>query len=75
LFRGDFSSFITRPVTHNSSRKAFLARLLGVTALLGSFPKLFAKAATTSVITPDSNARPFELRPDARAVARRADSV
>jgi hypothetical protein len=74
LFRGDFSSFITRPVTQNSSRKVFLAKLLGVTALLGCFPRLFAKT-TASAITPDSNARPFELRPDARAVARRSDSV
>jgi hypothetical protein len=62
-------------VTQNSSRKVFLARLLGVTALLGFLPKLFAKNAAATVITPDSNARPFELRPEVRAVARRADSI
>jgi hypothetical protein len=47
-----------------------------VTALLGFLPKLFAKNAAAVITTPDSKASlPFELRPDVRAVARRADTV
>jgi hypothetical protein len=49
--------------------------MLGVTALLGFLPKLFAKNVAAVITTPDSKVLPFELRPDVRAVARRGDTV
>jgi hypothetical protein len=63
-------------VTHNSSRKHFFAKLLGVVAATSVFPKLFAKTAPRAASavfppTPGSRNRAFEIRHDPRAVARR----
>lgn len=79
-FASDFSSSLTRPVTHNSSRKEFFAKLLGVVAISSFFPRLFARSAVATVDSPAADstgtpALPFAVRPDSRAVARRSDSV
>jgi len=62
-------------VTHNPSRKQFVAKLLGVSAAMGVAPQLLAKTDSTgSAAAPQgavSAARKFELRHDSRAVARR----
>jgi hypothetical protein len=62
-------------VTHNSSRKHFFAKLLGVVAAAGVIPKLAAK--TPPSVSPVKSAAAsngvsgrFELRHDSRAVAR-----
>jgi hypothetical protein len=67
-------------VTHNPSRKEFLPKLLGVTAVFSFFPKLFARSAAEGVAgsaTPEvgSTTAPFVVRPDARAVARDPDTI
>jgi hypothetical protein len=64
-------------VTHNSSRKQFFGKLLGAIAASTVVTKAVAKPAagdvgTTATVRPSSGR--FELRHDARAVARR-DSV
>jgi hypothetical protein len=61
-------------VTHNSSRKHFFAKLLGVVAATSVFPKLFAQtpSPTPSASTASkSSGAAFQIRHDARAVARR----
>ncbi|MDO8543490.1 MAG: hypothetical protein Q7S40_23875 [Opitutaceae bacterium] len=64
-------------MTHDPSRKHFFARLLGFAAAGSVLPTLFAKS--TPAITPANSALPssgkLRIRPDARAVARRADTV
>jgi len=77
-FEGDFLPL--RPVTHNPSRKQFFSKLLGAVAALSLFPKLFAKVPAVTGVASDSNsststAQPVQVRPDVRAVARRADTV
>jgi hypothetical protein len=63
-------------VSHDPSRKQFLAKLLGVTAAVGVAPKLLAGSVSTPVAPAAQPAPlPFQLRPEARAVSRRADSV
>jgi hypothetical protein len=62
-------------VTHNSSRKHFFAKLLGVVAATSVIPKLAAKSASTVSTAQDSTsssrvAGRFEIRHDTRAVAR-----
>ncbi|WP_414663821.1 hypothetical protein [Horticoccus sp. 23ND18S-11] len=66
-------------MTHNSTRKHFFAKLLGVVAATSMLPKLFsqsvsAAATGTSGAAASTPAPQFKLRHDARAVARR-DSV
>jgi hypothetical protein len=58
------------PVTHDPSRKAFFARLLGAAAVFGFFPRLFAKPGTAQPSQP-APASPIAVRPEPRAVARR----
>ena len=71
------SSFLL--VSHHPSRKQFFAKLLGVTAAVGFFPKFLAKSAATAAaagpITGSSPRGSWEVRPDARAVARREGTV
>jgi len=74
FFRGLNSLLKRSPVSNQSSRKAFLAKLTGFLALAGLAPKLLAKSAS-SAATPVSSQVPFAVRPDARSVARSADSV
>jgi hypothetical protein len=66
----------TDDVSHDPTRKSFLAKLIGLVAIAGLAPRALAKSAVT---TPASNTAspvlPFTLRPDARAVARREDAV
>jgi hypothetical protein len=63
-------------VSYDSSRKTFLAKLIGVAAVAGFAPRLFAKktVATISTAAPTKE-RKFALRPDTRAVARRDESL
>ncbi len=74
-FGSDFGPFPPLPVTHNPSRKQFVAKLLGVSAAIGVAPQLLAKTDSTgsaaAAKSASSTARKFELRHDARAVARR----
>jgi hypothetical protein len=63
-------------VTHNSTRKQFFSKLLGVVAGAGVLPKLFAKSTSSNLVSSTSAVSkpagsPFEIRHDARAVARR----
>ena len=69
---GDLSSSYST-VSHDPSRKRFFAKLLGATAALAVVPKFLAK--TAPVVTPAAPAVPVNLRPEPRAVARRAGSV
>lgn len=62
------------PVSHDSSRKQFFAKLLGAAAAMSVAPKLLAKSAP-SAATPAVPALPVVVRSEVRAVARRADSV
>jgi hypothetical protein len=75
-FGSDFGSIPSPPVTHNPSRKQFVAKLLGASAALSVAPGLFAKTDSSSSTAPatagkTSSVRKFEVRHDARAVARR----
>jgi len=73
FFGADFNQF-TDTVSHDPSRKRFLGKLTGLLALAGIAPRLVAKSAA-AVTAPAEIARPVVLRPDSRAVARRAESV
>jgi hypothetical protein len=56
-------------VSHDTSRKQFFAKLAGLAAAVAVVPKVLAKSA------PVAPAAPVNVRPETRAVARRADSV
>jgi len=75
FFGGD-SNHSTEHVSHDPSRKSFLAKLIGFIAVAGLAPRVVAKS-TLSVEPTNQPAPvlPFTLRTDARAVARRADAV
>ena len=65
-------------MSHDPSRKQFFAKLLGAAAAVTAAPGLLAK--TASVVSPASDsshsaALPLAVRPEVRAVARRAGSV
>jgi hypothetical protein len=60
-------------VTQDPSRKQFFAKLLGLTAAFGVLPKLLAKSAPSAA--PVSVDTPVPVRPETRAVARRADAT
>jgi hypothetical protein len=76
FFRPDFNHPPPTSVSHDPSRKSFLAKMIGLVAVAGLAPRLAARAATSRPETDRSSATPaITLRPDARAVARRADSV
>jgi hypothetical protein len=67
-------------VSQDHSRKHFLAKFIGLIAVGGFVPKLFSRPAGAAGAAPGSDipaARPasFQLKPETRAVARRADSV
>ena len=62
-----------RPVSHDPTRKHFFAKLIGLIAAAGLAPRLLAQAQTGRD-RPVAPAK-IELRPESRAVARRADSV
>jgi len=74
-FDGDSVLLLPSPVTHHPSRKQFFAKLLGVVAAASVLPKFLAKSAAAPGATTDNAAakptRGFEIRADARAVARR----
>ncbi len=73
FFGADFNQF-TNTVSHDPSRKSFLGKLSGIVALIGLAPRLLVKTVAASPAAAE-NARPVVLRPDSRAVARRAESV
>lgn len=77
LFPQRFSFTSPVPVTHHQSRKQFFARMFGIGAAFSVFPKLFAKSTSTALESaqPRIAAPGIEIRRDARAVARRHDSV
>ena len=68
-------------MTHDPSRKHFLAKLIGLVAVAGLAPKLFAKTPAALALsrlngpaTPTPVPLPVvSLRPEPRAVARRGD--
>ena len=75
FFGGDFNHS-TDIVSHDPSRKSFLAKLIGLVAVAGFAPRMLAKSPGSTVSTrPSPAVSPFTLRSDARAVARRVDSV
>ncbi|WP_148218186.1 hypothetical protein [Opitutus terrae] len=63
-------------MSHDPSRKTFLAKLIGIAAVASLAPRLFAKraAAAADASTP-VKAAGFTLQRESRAVARRADSI
>ena len=63
-------------MSHDPSRKQFFAKLLGLTAAFGFLPKLLAKsAAVTPVLESPVESTPVTIRPESRAIARRADAL
>lgn len=77
FFGADFNLFPPH-VSHDPSRKSFLGKLIGLVAVAGLAPRLFAKSAssvTASTATPAAAPKPFTLQSETRAVSRRADSV
>ena len=64
-------------MSQDHSRKHFLAKFIGLIAAASFVPKLFSRPAGIAEGTDVSAARPasFQLKPEARAVARSADSV
>jgi hypothetical protein len=74
-FGGD-SNHEPPPVSHDPSRKKFLARLLGIVAGSSLLPKMFAKASPASALAPSpAKNSEFQLRPAPRTVARRPHSL
>lgn len=75
-FLGPDSNHFLSPVSHDPSRKRFLGKLIGLTAIVGLAPQALAKpvVAAADVPQPRDSAK-FAIRPDARAIARRADSL
>ena len=59
-------------MSHDPSRKHFLAKLIGLVAVAGLAPKLLAKSAAPATPTPVKSPV-VSLRPETRAVARRGD--
>lgn len=77
FFGADFNLFPPH-VSHDPSRKSFIGKLLGLVAVAGVAPRLFAKSATAvtaSTTNPVAAPKPFTLQSETRAVSRRADSV
>ncbi len=74
--RADFAEH-QRPVSNNPSRKRFLTKLLGLTAVAGVAPKLLAGSPQPAATGGKAARAPgvIELRPESRAVARREDTV
>jgi len=73
---GSDSDFTTPLVSHDPSRKQFFAKLLGLTAVAGLAPKLLAGSSSKAAPAPAPvTSGSIQLRPEARAVARRVDSV
>jgi hypothetical protein len=63
-------------VSHDPSRKRFLARMLGFAAVGALAPRAVAEAAAgPRTNKADGNAVAFRLRPQARAVARRGGAA
>ena len=77
FFPRRFSFTSPVPVTQHPSRKQFFARLFGFGVAFSVFPRLFAKSSATAMTSGDSreSSRVLEVRPEARAVARRPDSA
>jgi hypothetical protein len=66
-------------VTYHPSRKQFFGQLFGLAAACAAVPKLLAKPFTAASRAGDASGAaakmPVEVRTDARAVARRSDSI
>lgn len=75
FFDRDFNHFTPRPVSHDTSRKKFFAKLFGLIAVAGLAPKLLAKGAFGGAKTAATPALPVAVQAETRAVARRSDSV
>jgi hypothetical protein len=76
-FQSDSALFPTVPVTHNPTRKQFFAKMFGLAAAFSIVPKLLAKpfAGVSAAAGASGAAAPVVIRPDPRAVARRAETV
>jgi hypothetical protein len=61
-------------VSLHPTRKQFFAKLAGGAAAVAVIPKVFARSGAPAQV-PASDATPVKVRPDTRAIARRADSV
>jgi len=65
-------------VSHDPSRKSFLGKLFALAAFAGVAPRLLAKSVvrnSASELPAAATPKPFSLRSESRAVARRSDSV
>lgn len=63
-----------QPVSQTHTRKTFFGRLGAIFTASVVAPKLFAKSATKAVVHPSGRTK-FELKPEARAIARDTDSL
>lgn len=77
FFRNDFFLTSLVPVSHHSSRKQFFAKLFGLAAVAGLISKVSARPDAAARNTGGLSTRrtAIVIRPDARAVSRRAGSV
>jgi hypothetical protein len=63
-----------RPVSQDHSRKQFLAKFIGLIAAAGPVPKLLGRVPGVPAAQAAPSAR-WQVKTEARAVARRADSA
>lgn len=74
FFGADFNP-LPDTVSHDPSRKSFLAKLTGIIAIVGFAPRLLAKLPATVAAPAPTSSASVVLRPDSRAVARRPESL
>jgi hypothetical protein len=77
LLWAPFPHIFLPPVSYDSTRKSFLAKLAGAAVVLGLAPRWLASGPSDRVApAAAAPARPaLAVNPDPRAIARRADSV
>jgi hypothetical protein len=68
------SHHFTCLVSYDPSRKRFFAHLLGLAAAIRFAPRVLAKFGSAAP-APTLSSTPIAVRPDARAVTRRAETV
>ena len=75
FFGGDFNHS-TATVIHDPSRKSFLAKLVGLVAVVGLAPRMLAKLPeSTGTKGSPAPVSSFTLQRESRAVARRSESI
>jgi hypothetical protein len=62
-------------VSHEQTRKSFLAKALGLAVVAFSLPRTLVKAAPVAPVSTSGSAATVTPVPQTRTVARRADSL